>query len=129
LVRAAYGAAVPAGVADQYAVLAPVSSPRPGDLVFLGPSRYGVQGVGIVLDGRTMLAADARLAGVVVADLPRDNLGFARPSLSQVAPRSVPVAADDGLSWRCGGVSLPAGMWGGYPNGFIPAAALCPQYQ
>lgn len=125
LVRAAYGAAVPADVATQYAVLAPVTSPQPGDLVFLGPARYGVQGVGLVLSSTTMLAADARLAGVVVTDLP-DSLGFARPALGQVPARSVPAATDGGLAWRCGGVSVPAGVWGGYPNGFIPPAALCP---
>ncbi|MFI7674402.1 D-alanyl-D-alanine carboxypeptidase family protein [Actinophytocola sp. NPDC049390] len=126
LVRAAYGAAVPAGIADQYAVLAPVTRPHPGDLVFLGPERYGVQGVGIVLDDRTMLAADARVAGVVVTDLPADALGFARPALAHVRARAVPKATDDGLPWRCGGVSLPSGLWGGYPNGFIPRTALCP---
>lgn len=126
LVRAAYGALVPAGVPDQYAVLAPVTAPQPGDLVFLGPARYGVQGVGIVLDSGTMLAASARLAGVVVTDVPADALGFARPALAQVPPRAVPAASDGGLPWRCGGVSVPAGAWGGYPNGFIPTAALCP---
>ncbi|MBB4904796.1 D-alanyl-D-alanine carboxypeptidase family protein [Actinophytocola algeriensis] len=126
LVSAGYGAAVPPGLADQYAVLAPVTTPHPGDLVFLGPKQYGVQGVGIVLDERTMLAADARLAGVVVTDLPADALGFARPALAHVAPRAVPEATDDGLPWRCGGVSVPSGVWGGYPNGFIPQTALCP---
>jgi hypothetical protein len=126
LVRATYGSAVPAGIADQYAVLAPVSRPQPGDLVFLGPKRYGVQGVAIVLDDRTMLAADARLAGVVVTDLPADRLGFARPALAHVKARAVPKATDDGLPWRCGGVSMPSGLWGGYPNGFIPPTALCP---
>ncbi|WP_459717522.1 D-alanyl-D-alanine carboxypeptidase family protein [Actinophytocola sp. KF-1] len=126
LVRAAYGTAVPAGIADQYAVLAPVTQPQPGDLVFLGPERYGVQGVGIVLDDRTMLAADARIAGVVVTDLPADTLGFARPALAHVRARAVPRATDDGLPWRCGGVSMPSGLWGGYPNGFIPLTALCP---
>jgi peptidoglycan DL-endopeptidase CwlO len=123
LVRAAYG--LPFGIAEQYSVLAPVTDPQPGDLVFLGPARYGVQGVGIVLDGRTMLAADARLAGVVVTDLPTDTLGYARPALDRVAARPVPRATDGGLPWRCGGVSVPAGVWGGYPNGFIPRSALC----
>lgn len=126
LVRAGYGAAVPPAIADQWAVLAPVTTPRPGDLVFVGPARYGVQGVGLVLDDRTMLTADARLAGVVVTDLPADPLGYARPALPHVAPRAVPKAQDDGLTWRCGGVSVPAGVWGGYPNGFIPQTALCP---
>lgn len=126
LVRAAYGDLVPPGVAGQYATLAPVTKPQPGDLVFLGPQRYGVQGVGLVLDERTMLTADARLAGVVVADLPADPLGYARPALPPVPARAVPSATDDGLTWRCGGVSIPAGVWGGYPNGFIPQTAMCP---
>ena len=135
LVRAVFGADTPAGVAEQFAVLAPVSraDAQPGDLAFLGPERYGVQGVGIVLDGRTMLTADARLAGVVVTDLPADVLGFARPALPHVPARAVPKATDGGLAWRCGGVSVPpraageaAGAWGGYPNGFIPPTALCP---
>lgn len=63
---------------------------------------------------------------MVVTDLPADTLGFARPALAQVRPRSVPTATDDGLSWRCGGVSMPSGLWGGYPNGFVPQTALCP---
>jgi peptidoglycan DL-endopeptidase CwlO len=130
LVRAAFGDAVPNGLGAQYARLAPVPSAdaQPGDLVFLGPARYGAQGVGIVLDERTMLTADARRAGVVVADLPGGDtvLGFARPTLAPGRPRAVPKATDGGLAWRCGGVDLPAGAWGGYPNGFIPLTALCP---
>jgi peptidoglycan DL-endopeptidase CwlO len=137
LVRAVYGAAVPASAAEQMATLAPVplADAQPGDLVFLGPARYGVQGVGILLDQRTMLTADARLAGVVVTDLPAGDtvLGAARPTLPPRSAQPVPRAADGGLPWRCGGVELPpraageaASAWGGYPNGFIPLAALCP---
>ncbi len=140
LVNAVYGAAglpLPEGAAAQAATLAPVAAPdvQPGDLVFLGPARYGVQGVGVVLDNRTMLTADARLAGVVVADLPGADtvVGFARPSLPAQPARAVPSATDGGLTWRCGGVELPpraagesVGAWGGYPNGFIPLTALCP---
>lgn len=140
LVTAAYGAAdvtLPASAAEQLAGLSPVrrADVQPGDLVFLGPKRYGVQGVGIVLDARTMLTADGRLAGVVVTDLPGGDtvLGFARPSLPGRAPVEVPKQSDDGLVWRCGGVEVPprgpneaAGAWGGYPNGFIPLTALCP---
>lgn len=140
LVTAVYGAAglpLPDGAAAQAATLAPVAPPdvQPGDLVFLGPARYGVQGVGVVLDNRTMLTADARLAGVVVADLPGADtvVGFARPSLPAQPARAVPAATDGGLTWRCGGVELPpraagesVGAWGGYPNGFIPLTALCP---
>jgi cell wall-associated NlpC family hydrolase len=140
LVHASYGAAgvsLPAAVADQMSALTPVpvTDAQPGDLVFLGPARYGVQGVGILLDQRTMLTSDARLAGVVVTDLPGGDtvLGAARPTLPPRAPQPVPKASDGGLPWRCGGVELPprsageaAGAWGGYPNGFIPLTALCP---
>ncbi len=140
LVRAAYaagGVALPAAAGEQLAVLTPVATvdAQPGDVVFLGPARLGVQGVGMVLDAKTMLTADARLAGVVVTDLPTTDtvLGVARPSLPARAAQPVPQATDGGLTWRCGGVQLPprgpgeaAGAWGGYPNGLIPQAALCP---
>jgi cell wall-associated NlpC family hydrolase len=143
LVRSVFGRAgvrLPGGAADQFATGAPVpvTDAQPGDLVFLGPKRYGVQGVGIVLDGRTMLTADARLAGVVVTDRPTDDavLGVTRPALPAGERRAVPRAESSGeLPRRCGGVELPpraagsgeaAGAWGGYPNGFIPPTALCP---
>ena len=126
LTRRAYG--LTGSPADQMAVLAPVTDPQPGDLVFLGPARYGVQGVGIVLDPRTMVTADARLVSVVVADIPGTDtvLGYARPTLPHRAARPVPQRTDDGLRWRCGGVDLPTGAWSGYPNGMIPGTALCP---
>jgi hypothetical protein len=126
LTRRAYG--LTGSPADQMAVLAPVTDPQPGDLVFLGPARYGVQGVGIVLDPRTMVTADARLVSVVVADIPGSDtvLGYARPTLPHRPPRPVPQRTDDGLRWRCGGVDLPTGAWSGYPNGMIPGTALCP---
>ncbi|WP_199430185.1 D-alanyl-D-alanine carboxypeptidase family protein [Qaidamihabitans albus] len=150
LVRSVFGGAgldLPATAARQLATGRPVPSAdaQPGDLVFVGPAKYGVQSVGIVLDDRSMLAADARLAGVVVADMPAGEsvLGVVRPALG---PRpagdvaDVPRRADGELTWRCGGVEVPrrsgagnaagagqaAGAWGGYPNGLIPTAALCP---
>jgi peptidoglycan DL-endopeptidase CwlO len=143
LVRSVFGRAglrLPGAAADQFATGAPVpvADAQPGDLVFLGPKRYGVQGVGIVLDGRTMLTADARLAGVVVTDRPTGDtvLGVTRPALPAGKRRAVPRAELSGeLPRRCGGVELPArpagsgeatGAWGGYPNGFIPPTALCP---
>ncbi|HEU5473974.1 MAG TPA: D-alanyl-D-alanine carboxypeptidase family protein [Actinophytocola sp.] len=138
LVGAAYAdLAVPGSVAEQLAVLTPVAlaEAQPGDLVFAGPPRYGAQSVGILLDQHTMLTADARLTGVVVADLPAGDslLGVARPALPHRAPVPAPAATDGGLAWRCGGVELPprtpgeaVAAWGGYPNGFIPIAALCP---
>ncbi|SER37854.1 D-alanyl-D-alanine carboxypeptidase family protein [Actinokineospora terrae] len=138
LVRAAYassGIPLPGTVGEQYGVLAPVTDPRPGDVVFIGPARLGAQSVGIVLDEKSMLVADARLAGVVVADLPGADtvLGFGRPSLALRDPQAAPKATDGGLTWRCGGVQLPArsageaaSAWGGYPNGLIPLTALCP---
>lgn len=143
LVRSVFGGAglpVPAAVGEQFARGVPAGQAQPGDLVFAGPAKYGVQSVGIVLDERTMLAADARLAGVVVTDLPAGDsvLGYSRPSLGERAPQAVPQRAARELTWRCGGVELPprpagpqgpdqaAGAWGGYPNGLIPSAALCP---
>ncbi|GLW91584.1 D-alanyl-D-alanine carboxypeptidase family protein [Actinokineospora globicatena] len=138
LVRAAYasgGITLPGAVGEQYGVLTPVTDPRPGDVVFLGPARLGAQGVGIVLDEKSMIAADARLAGVIVTDLPGVDtvLGFGRPSLAFRDPQRAPKATDGGLTWRCGGVQLPArsageaaSAWGGYPNGLIPLTALCP---
>jgi cell wall-associated NlpC family hydrolase len=123
LTRSAYGLSGSAG--DQMAVLQPVGDPQPGDLVFLGPARYGVQSVGVVLDPRTMVTADARLVGVVVADIPAEVLGYARPGLPHRPPQPVPQRTDNGLLWRCGGVDLPSGGWSGYPNGLIPATALC----
>ncbi|SFB36501.1 NlpC/P60 family protein [Amycolatopsis marina] len=145
LVRSVFAGAgldVPGSAKKQFARSAPVKAAdaQPGDLVFVGPARYGVQSVGIVLDEKTMLAADARLAGVVVADMPSGEslLGFARPALGPRQARPAPRRAEGELNWRCGGVQLPArpgggaaggqaaGAWGGYPNGLIPTAALCP---
>ncbi|MBM7776437.1 hypothetical protein JOD54_006641 [Actinokineospora baliensis] len=138
LVHAAYasgGITLPGGLGEQFGVLMPVTDPHPGDVVFLGPARLGAQGVGIVLDEKTMLVADARLAGVIVTDLPGVDtvLGFGRPSLAFREPVAAPKATDGGLTWRCGGVQLPArsageapGAWGGFPNGLIPLTALCP---
>ncbi|WP_179956886.1 D-alanyl-D-alanine carboxypeptidase family protein [Amycolatopsis anabasis] len=144
LVRSVFtgaGLPLPAAAGEQLAVgqPVPIADAQPGDVVFLGPAKYGVQSVGIVLDQRTMLAADARLAGVVVADLPAGDsvLGVSRPALGSREAQPVPQRGERELTWRCGGVELPprpaaqggadqaAGAWGGYPNGLIPAAALC----
>jgi hypothetical protein len=141
LVRAAYagaGIALPAAATDQLAtgIRVPLADARPGDLVFLGPVERGVQSVGIVLTGGTMVVADGRLARVVVTDLPAGQavLGVTRPALGTTDAEPVPQAATVGPRWRCGGVSAPpraargeaAGPWGGYPNGMFPAATLCP---
>ncbi|WP_116052022.1 D-alanyl-D-alanine carboxypeptidase family protein [Amycolatopsis palatopharyngis] len=145
LVRSVFtgaGLDVPESAKEQFSRAAPVAAAdaQPGDLVFVGPEKYGVQSVGIVLDKQTMLAADARLAGVVVADMPvgESLLGFARPALGSRPARPAPQRAEGELNWRCGGVQLPprsgggasagqaVGAWGGYPNGLIPTAALCP---
>jgi cell wall-associated NlpC family hydrolase len=131
----------PGSAGEQFAVgqPVPVADAQPGDLAFIGPAKYGVQSVGIVLDQHTMLAADARLAGVVVADLPAGDslLGVARPALGPRPAQPVPQRANGELTWRCGGVEMPprtfdgsaadeaAGAWGGYPNGLIPPRALC----
>ncbi|MBP2331130.1 cell wall-associated NlpC family hydrolase [Kibdelosporangium banguiense] len=123
LTRSIYGLA--GSAAEQMAVLQPVPDPQPGDLVFVGPERYGVQSVGVALDPRTMITADARLVGVVVTDIPPSVLGYARPALPRRPAQPVPQRTDNGLVWRCGGVDLPSGGWSGYPNGLIPPTALC----
>lgn len=135
----------PAGARKQYMVGKPVSvrDIRPGDLVFVGPAKYGVQHVGIALDERTMVAADGRLASVAVTDIPGKGtlLGVTRPSLGEGSLRKAPLRDKKELTWRCGGVELPlsvagslngdgtaqgaTGAWGGYPNGLIPPSALC----
>lgn len=145
LVRTVYKRAdlpMPSKISEQYASGRRVraADARPGDLIFIGPKKYGVQHVGIVLDERTMLAADGRLAGVVVTDIPsRDSiLAVTRPALGVGDKRAVPRRDRNELTWRCGGVELPlsassgpggaqeaAGAWGGYPNGLIPSSALC----
>jgi cell wall-associated NlpC family hydrolase len=137
LVQSVYGAAgiaLPSSQAELFAVTTPVAAPDvlPGDLVFLGSGESGLGHVGIALDGRTMLAADARAGAVVVRTLPADQvLGIGRPSLGTRAP--VPVAGPTGgaLRVQCGNTVYPpsydgARAWGGYPNGLIPPSAMCP---
>lgn len=146
LVRSVFdtaGVELPRSATEQYAVgkRVRVADARPGDLVFIGPAKYGVQHVGIVLDKRTMLASDGRLSSVVVTDLPAADtvIGVTRPALGKGDRHKAPRRAEGELPWRCGGVNLPmsiigggaqgvsasAGAWGGYPNGLIPPAALC----
>lgn len=150
LVRSTFGDAglkQPSSVSKQFSVGKPVSvrDIRPGDLVFAGPAKYGVQHVGIALDRTTMVAADGRLASVAVTDIPGKGtlLGATRPALGTGPARKAPSRAKKELTWRCGGVELPlslagslptgggsshpgaAGAWGGYPNGLIPPSALC----
>ncbi|MGH3948935.1 MAG: NlpC/P60 family protein, partial [Pseudonocardiaceae bacterium] len=143
LVRSVFtdaGLTLPAKIGQQFAVgkRVPRADAQPGDLVFIGPASYGVQHVGLVLDDTTMLAADGRLASVVVTDLPADDeiLAVTRPALGQGAERDVPQRRKGELTWRCGGVELPksaatsggtqaVGAWGGYPNGLIPGSVLC----
>jgi hypothetical protein len=106
-----------------------------------GPTAYSCDGLvhaaygTLVPPGVTnqyaVMAADARLASVAVTDLPTatDAVGFARPVLARVPPRATPTATDGGLPWHCGGVSVPAGAWSGYPNGFIPQTAVPNRHQ
>jgi cell wall-associated NlpC family hydrolase len=137
LVQSAYGSAGIALPADQAALFA-VSTPvapadvLPGDLVFLGSSESGLGHVGIALDPKTMLAADARAGAVVVRTLPADQvLGIGRPSLGERPPAPAPGPAAGALRVECGNAVYPpsfdgARAWGGYPNGLIPPSAMCP---
>jgi cell wall-associated NlpC family hydrolase len=137
LVQSVYGAAgisLPGNQADLYAVTTPVEAADvlPGDLVFLGTGESGLGHVGIALDPRTMLAADARAGAVVVRSLPSDQvLGIGRPSLGQRAPVTAPGPSGSALRVECGNTVYPpsydgARQWGGYPNGLIPPSAMCP---
>jgi cell wall-associated NlpC family hydrolase len=137
LVQSVYGAAgvtLPATQADLYAVTTPVDAADvlPGDLVFLGAGESGLGHVGIALDPRTMLAADARAGAVVVRTLPSEQvLGIGRPSLGQRVPVTTPGPGGGALRVECGNTVYPpsydgARQWGGYPNGLIPPSAMCP---
>lgn len=137
LVQTVYGAAgisLPGTQADLFAVTTPVAAADvlPGDLVFLGNGESGLGHVGIALDPKTMLAADARAGAVVVRTLPTDQLlGIGRPSLEQRAPQAAPGPTNGALRTECGNTVYPpsydgARQWGGYPNGLIPPSAMCP---
>ena len=137
LVHAVY-ASMGIDLPDDQAALQAVTTPvdpadvLPGDLVFLGAGRSGPGNVGIALDGRTVLAADARAGAVVVGRPAADRvLGAGRPSLGLRA--AVPATGPSGgaLPVECGDVRYPpetsGGMaWGGFPNGLIPPSAMCP---
>jgi cell wall-associated NlpC family hydrolase len=137
LVQAIFGGAgisLPATQADLFGVTTPVepADVLPGDLVFLGNGESGLGHVGIALDPKTMLAADARAGAVVVRSLPADQvLGIGRPSIGQRAPVPAPGPTGGALRVECGNTVYPpsfdgARQWGGYPNGLIPPSALCP---
>jgi cell wall-associated NlpC family hydrolase len=137
LVQSVYGAAgisLPGDQAGLFAVTVPVdrADVLPGDLVFLGNAESGLGHVGIALDPKTMLAADARAGAVVVRTLPADEvLGVGRPSLGRRAPVTAPGPKGGALRVECGNTVYPASYggaraWGGYPNGLIPPSAMCP---
>jgi hypothetical protein len=136
LVQTAYRAAgveLPGDQGGLFAVTRPVAveDVLPGDLVFLGTAEAGLGHVGLALDTRSMLAADARAGAVVVRSLPTDQiLSIGRPSLGQGAAEQAPGPAVGALRVECGNTVYPpsydgARSWGGYPNGLIPPSALC----
>jgi cell wall-associated NlpC family hydrolase len=132
-VYASVGIDLPDDQAGLYAGTTPVdpADVLPGDLVFLGTGRSGPGNVGIALDGRTVLAADARAGAVVVGRPAADRvLGAGRPSLGRRA--AVPATGPSGgaLTVECGDVRYPPATsggraWGGFPNGLIPPSAMC----
>jgi len=136
LIQAAYGGAgfsLPATAQELWAGLPAVNPPDalPGDLVFLGDPESGITHVGIGLDPETMLAADGLAGAVIIRRIPPEQLlGYARPVLPPGPPRAVPPSAQSRLPVTCGATVYPASYggdraWGGYPNGLIPANALC----
>jgi cell wall-associated NlpC family hydrolase len=137
LVQSVYGRSgiqLPEDQAELFAVTTPVAPADvlPGDLVFLGTQEAGLGHVGIALDPRTMLAADARAGAVVVRTLPADQvIGVGRPSLGRRAAVAAPGPTGGALRMECGNAVYPpsfdgARQWGGYPNGLIPPSAMCP---
>lgn len=136
LIQAAYGASgysLPATAQQIWASLPPISpaDALPGDLVFLGTPESGISHVGIGLDPETMIAADGLAGAVIVRRIPPEQLlGYVRPVIPLGAPRAVPAPAAGALPVTCGATVYPASYggdraWGGYPNGLIPANALC----
>ncbi|SEP16904.1 NlpC/P60 family protein [Trujillonella endophytica] len=137
LVQSAYRAAgteLPSDQAGLFATTRPIAREDvlPGDLVFLGTPEAGLGHVGLALDSRSMLAADARAGAVVVRSLPMDQaLLIGRPSLGQRPPEAAPGPTAGALRVECGNTVHPPSFdgtrsWGGYPNGLIPPSALCP---
>jgi cell wall-associated NlpC family hydrolase len=137
LVSSAYaeaGVDLPDDQAGLFGVTTPVAPADvlPGDLVFLGAADSGLRHVGIALDTKTMVAADARAGAVVVRTLPSDEvLGIGRPSLGLRDAVAAPAPAGNALPVECGSTVYPPSYggsraWGGYPNGLIPPSALCP---
>ncbi|MCW2637607.1 MAG: peptidase and DD-carboxypeptidase VanY/endolysin, partial [Blastococcus sp.] len=136
LVKSVYGRAGIALPGDQsglFSTTSPVdlADVLPGDLVFLGNGESGLGHVGIALDPKTMLAADARAGAVVVRTLPADEvLSVGRPSLGRRAAVAAPGPTGGALKVECGNTVYPpsfdgARAWGGYPNGLIPPSAMC----
>ncbi|WP_448607895.1 D-alanyl-D-alanine carboxypeptidase family protein [Geodermatophilus sp. URMC 60] len=133
-VYASVGIDLPDDQAALFAVTTPVdpADVLPGDLVFLGAGRSGLGNVGIALDRRTVLAADARAGAVVVGRPAADRvLGVGRPGLGTRAPVPAAGPAGGALPVECGDVRYPpetsgGRAWGGFPNGLIPPSAMCP---
>ncbi|MGR6963571.1 D-alanyl-D-alanine carboxypeptidase family protein [Geodermatophilus sp. URMC 61] len=133
-VYASVGIDLPDDQAGLFSVTTPVdpADVLPGDLVFLGAGRSGLGNVGIALDRRTVLAADARAGAVVVGRPAADRvLGVARPSLGPRTAVRAPGPSGGALPVGCGAVRYPpetsgGSAWGGFPNGLIPPSAMCP---
>jgi len=133
LTAAAWPAAeLPDSPAGQWSRLVPVpaETAAPGDLVFLGDERVGVQHSGVSLGGGLMLAASRASRQVEVSVVPAAQVfGVARVPLGQRSPVTPPARDPGGVPLVCGAADYPSvgvGSWGGYANGLIPPAALCP---
>ncbi|MGY1747362.1 C40 family peptidase [Blastococcus sp. SYSU D00695] len=108
LVRAVYRAAgieLPGDQAGLFAATRPIAPADvlPGDLVFLGTPESGPGHVGLALDSRSMLAADARAGAVVVRSLPTDQvLLVGRPSTGPWPAVRVPGPVGGAPQAECG---------------------------
>ncbi|SDC51966.1 D-alanyl-D-alanine carboxypeptidase [Geodermatophilus telluris] len=130
LVAASYllgGYALPTTAAGQWAAapVVPASQLQVGDLLV---SDGGLD-VGIYLGGDDVLGASAASYQVGVRSVPSDARAV-RVTLPAPAEPNAPLPVSTSGRGACGAVPAPAGpvspAWGGWSNGRIPTAALCP---
>jgi cell wall-associated NlpC family hydrolase len=120
------GYAVPGSAPEQWRTGTPVAARdlQVGDLVFTD----GARDVGIYLGAGEVLGASAATHRVgvrsLVAGSPAVRVTLGMSDRPNAAPAGTPVRGSCGAALREPKPVSPA--WGGYRNGRIPAAALCP---
>ncbi|MEI4270689.1 NlpC/P60 family protein [Klenkia sp. LSe6-5] len=132
VVWTAAGTALGPGLVDQWTAgaVVPAGQLQAGDLVFGVDPLAGLDDVGIYAGDGSVVTASARLHQVVVAPLPAGATGV-RVTVP-AAGTNAPPPGTGTLPTSCGAPAAPATSaavdpaWGGFANGRIPAASLCP---